>query len=121
MTQVLYLPYLPHPLLSPNGRGHWAARYHEAQKMKQDVKLLAQQLRPMGRAIVHITFVVPDRRRRDPDNWGASLKACFDGLVAAMFVGDDDSEHLRILPPVFVVDKTRAPATVMEFEEWRNT
>ena len=43
-------------------------------------------------AKVDITFVVPDRRRRDKTNFASAFKAGLDGLVDAGIIKDDSYE-----------------------------
>ena len=53
----------------------------------------------------HVTFVVPDKRRRDLDNLSASMKAAWDGIVDAGVLVDDSSEHLKHAAPELVVER----------------
>jgi Holliday junction resolvase RusA-like endonuclease len=48
----------------------------------------------LPKAIVAVTFVLPDRRRRDVDNLVSSLKPLLDGIVDAGVVKDDSIETL---------------------------
>ena len=90
-----YLIKLPWPpaILSPNARGHWAAKAKAAKKYRGDACYLAQA---MGcRALdasglsVAIYFHPPDNRRRDTDNMLSSVKSGLDGIADA--TGVDDS------------------------------
>jgi len=88
---------LPWPAkeLSPNARHHWAA----AARAKKTYRTRCRQVGEgvgLGMAsesaktvLVHLTFVPPDKRRRDWDNLVASMKSGLDGLADAM--GIDDS------------------------------
>jgi Holliday junction resolvase RusA-like endonuclease len=49
--------------------------------------------------------VVPDKRKHDLDNCMAMLKPCWDGLVDAGLLVDDDSKHLRLAAPEMRVVK----------------
>jgi hypothetical protein len=40
-----------------------------------------------------------------------------DGLVLADVIEDDSTDHLEIPPPKLVVDKERAPMTIVEVNE----
>lgn len=98
MTQQVSfeLPFPPRGL-SPNSRQHWrvkaslAAQYRETcgwvGKETMQRYGLTSPLEPPVRA--EVTFVLPNRRRRDPDNLMASLKAAWDGLVDAGLLVDD--------------------------------
>ena len=52
-----------------------------------------------------VTFVVPDKRRRDTDNLMAALKPLWDGLRDARVLVDDSHEHLRHGEPSVRVEK----------------
>lgn len=103
----LHLPY-PRPPLSLNDRMHWAQRNRISRQIKDDVQILARATRVgtgLARVWVGLTWVPPDRRRRDTDNMAPTLKACIDGLTAYGLVPDDDSAHVRSMctitaPPV---------------------
>ncbi|MEY2875253.1 MAG: hypothetical protein RLZZ373_2624 [Pseudomonadota bacterium] len=89
---LLTLPW-PDRRLSPNSRGHW----RELAKAKQSYRsLCALTARSQGatpipaeRLRVHMTFVAPDRRRRDLDNLIASMKSGLDGLADVLRVDDN--------------------------------
>jgi Holliday junction resolvase RusA-like endonuclease len=40
-------------------------------------------------------FVVPDRKRRDVDNYAATVKMVIDGLVAAEVLFDDSFDYVQ--------------------------
>lgn len=44
---------------------------------------------PLARVRIRVVLIVPDRRRRDPDNVVASAKNLIDGLVDAGVIRDD--------------------------------
>jgi len=81
------------PLLSLNGREHWAARHRKTQALKDAAIVMARKTR-LPR-LEHVSIVAeyqpPDRRRRDADNPVASVKAAIDGIVAAGCLPGDDS------------------------------
>ena len=52
-----------------------------------------------------VTFVVPDRRKRDTANMMDALKAMWDGIVDAKLLVDDSHEHLRHGEPSVRVEK----------------
>ena len=71
---------------------------------------------PIDKAIVHITYYFPDKRRRDPDNY--SGKFILDGLVRAGILTDDDFSHITLrLSGEY--DKTN-PRTEISIEENEN-
>lgn len=117
MTDVrIELPFPPSGL-NPNRKSHYMAKAKIVREYREQVAWTAvaskseyQRQRTLGtpeggirkpltppvRAAV--TFVVPDRRRRDVDNCLASLKPGFDGLVDAGVLEGDDAARLTIVP-----------------------
>ncbi len=95
------IPGLPPRECSPNARSHWAVKAGHAAGYRLYVKLHARdQIRKqtgkweaVNCAHLDITFVVPDRRRRDKTNLAASFKAGLDGIVDAGIIVDDSHEH----------------------------
>ena len=92
------LGHLPDRDLSPNKRLHYMRVYTAKHNAKDEVMaLVLQQGRPAvpyQRAHITITWVAKDRRRRDPDNLFASMKAYIDGIVHAGVLEDDDADHV---------------------------
>ncbi|MCK9544918.1 MAG: hypothetical protein M0R03_23125 [Novosphingobium sp.] len=88
----------PDPGLSPNARVH----HMKLASLKKQAKSSAHWACNLWRvervsapALLTITFLPPDRRRRDLDNMLGSLKAALDGVRD--YLGVDDSEfHYRI-------------------------
>jgi Holliday junction resolvase RusA-like endonuclease len=74
-------------------------------------------LKPMDKARLNLTFVYKDNRRRDVDNLTAMFKPGLDALVLAGLLQDDNSECLTMGEVKVVVDKTRAPRTIITLEE----
>jgi len=116
---------LPPPEYSLNWRGHWAQRYQAGEVYKSAVyyscvdarnRALAQGRLVFIRAKLNLTFVFPQRRRRDRDNLLARFKPGLDGIVASGLVVDDDVEHLEISGVDILVDPERAPLTIIELE-----
>lgn len=96
-------------LLSLNGREHWSARNRAAQSLKKaawamTVNAKVPRLERIG---VQVLYDPPDRRRRDHDNLGATLKPLIDGIVAAGVVSDDDTGH--VAPPLCEITGTVHP------------
>lgn len=85
------LPWPPKEL-SPNARMHWAALSKVKRKYRNACReqAIVQGAQPMAGYYfrVLVTFVPPDRRKRDRDNLIASMKAGFDGLADALQVDD---------------------------------
>ena len=93
----------PGPELSPNSRCHWRVKQRATRTFRQRVWALAYDaaLPGMGEAKIRITYIVPDRRQRDPDNFLAMFKSGIDGLVDAGVLAADSAEYLTILPVQF--------------------
>ena len=95
--QELLLPWPP-KVLSPNARSHWAAKSKAAKAYRNACFLLCRQAAlpmPMGRALLSLEFIPPDRRRRDDDNCIAAFKSGRDGVAEAL--GIDDSRFVTQL------------------------
>lgn len=110
---------LPPKLLSPNARTHWAARARAVKWYRTTAWLRCRQVigqsRPRwDRAEVRVVFMLPDKRRRDPDNLMSSLKAGWDGFVDAGLLSDD--KGLVLYPPVLMVDRAE-PRVEIEIVE----
>ena len=84
------------PLLSANGRDHWAKRNRTSRAIKQATGWLAKQQRIPRLARVEITGVYHPRRtgRVDGENWAPTAKAATDGLVAVGVLPDDSSTYV---------------------------
>lgn len=110
------IPMLPTRAMNPNGRAHWAVRRRDTEPFKQAIAIQTKRLR-FQKVIITVTFVVRDKRRRDGDNFLASLKGAFDTLVHEGVVKDDSAEYVSYAPVVFVVDRERAPMTIIKLQE----
>lgn len=86
---------LPPKECSPNGRGHWSRRAmankcYRLEAWAACVKALDGANPPKWlKAQAKIAAYFPTRRRPDPDNLIASLKAAFDGIADAEIVAND--------------------------------
>lgn len=117
-TLRLELPFPP-PQLSPNARVNWrekaavTASYREACGWvgiaeRKKAYLWAGFDGPVR---ARVTFVVPNRRKRDTDNLLAMLKPAWDGLVDAGALAGDDSTVFSVESAEVVhVWKRRSPA-----------
>ncbi len=99
---------LPPKELSPNARGHWAAKARATKGYRQWAWAEAvstsggRRFRWLAATAV-ATFYFPQRRRRDRDNLLASLKAAFDGITDAEIIADDSG--LIHLPVAVTIDR----------------
>jgi hypothetical protein len=123
-TVRIVIPMLPPKESSPNWRGHWTKKARAVHLYRVAAKyyaLIASESTHPGyeKAEVSISLVVRDSRYyRDPDNMVASLKPAIDGCVDAGIIRDDSDEHLRYREPItYVIDKVKAPETILEFTE----
>jgi len=106
MTLRIELPGLPPRECSPNWRGHWAAKADTVRLYRHEAgwrAVLAKNAYTHANggwwtapdhATMHVTFVVPDNRRRDKTNLAASFKPALDGLVDAGIIKDDSHQCL---------------------------
>ena len=105
--------------LSANGRAHHMAKYRATQAGHAHVKVVATADRlPRMRGLVTLRaiYTVPDRRRRDQDNYTGLLKSAIDALVRSGHLEADDTDHLRLLPVEIRVERGKR-SLVLEFEE----
>jgi len=114
------LPFPPRGL-SPNSRLGWRAKAQVVRLYREDVGWTAAvkwtDARPRGFGVARkpleapveatVTFVVPDRRRRDLDNLLAMLKPAWDGLVDAGVLAGDDAAQFKVVDANVVVRHDR--------------
>jgi len=95
----------PNPQLNPNRNTgkHWAVAtglrkraHHDAFVLARVVANAARWQATKAEIAVTITFVQPDRRRRDRDNLLAALKWGLDGVAEALGVDDSQFEPVMI-------------------------
>ena len=108
---------LPPMELWQNYRGHWA-RSHRVKASHRDGAMLRARA-AIGRAnppkwtaaTADFAFYWPNKRRRDPLNAVAAMKAAVDGLVDAGVLADDD----KLMPgaTTFEVDKKNPRVVVV--------
>jgi Holliday junction resolvase RusA-like endonuclease len=92
----LILP-MPHRLLSPNARTHWAAKARAVKSARDKGKWAAQKvLHDAGlappkweKAHYKVIFFCRTAAKRDNDNLMASLKSYRDGIADSGLVADD--------------------------------
>ena len=110
---------LPPKELSPNARVHYQVRAKVTREAREEVMvaLLEQSRRKQfDRATVTVTFVVPDRRRRDKGNLISSAKAYLDALVGMRVIPDDKWETIEeVYPPIVYQKGVRK--TIIEVEQ----
>lgn len=124
------VPQLPPASWSPNARVHWRVRYQEGQVYRLAVFYSCVDARnklerapwrpgfpPFTRAKLNLSFVFATGRKRDEDNLRARFKPGQDALVEAGLIKDDAPEHLLMGDIFIVVDKERAPLTIIELKE----
>jgi len=101
----------PAPLLSMNDRTHHAKRAPIVAEWRKAAYWHAcEQLPPSpsgrrleGKQRVKVGLPVPDRRRRDPSNFHATVKPIVDGLTDANLWPDDDADHVTVEEPALLV------------------
>ena len=95
MEKLEFIVPWPPKELSPNARVHWATKSRKAKKHRNDCWLIASRSIAKinyqfstERLKFKMTFIPPDRRRRDDDNLVASMKAARDGISIALGIDD---------------------------------
>ena len=83
-------------VLNLNDREHWRLKANKSKHIRQLAKQIARASRAphLKRALLTVEIAFPDRKRRDPHNWMATVKPIVDGLVKAGVLPDDDAKHL---------------------------
>ena len=98
---IVVLPF-PSSELNPNRKNgkSWKTTQTVKAKSRDDAFLLARNalqrdnLPKADTYLMRITFIQPDKRRRDLDNLLASFKSAGDGVASAL--GIDDSQFSRV-------------------------
>lgn len=91
--------------LSLNDRTHWRTRARAVADLRALAKwkTIAAKIPPCGCVRIELHYIPRDKRRRDPLNLVASLKAIEDGIVDAGVIPDDTPEHS--IPTMPVIDQ----------------
>lgn len=128
---LVEIPALPPSELSLNysRMAHWSVRHKARQAWKDLVRLAVRQAKwkyeeEVGKpwckppkAVVSLLFIYPQYRRRDQTNLHVMWKPGEDSLVEEGVIIDDDLAHLMLDPPKVIVDKSRAPMTIVEVRD----
>jgi len=121
---------LPPVSSSPNWRGHWTGKYKEARTYQAAVFYECVNIRnkleqlpwcpgfpPFDKARLTLTFIFYSSNERDEDNLRARFKSGQDALVQAGLIDDDTPAHLVLGEINIIIDRQRAPLTIIELEE----
>lgn len=99
---IITLPF-PNPKLNPNraNGNHWAstANFRKAARMEAFAitNNTIRQFQNSGENVaLKITFVQPDRRKRDRDNLLAACKPFLDGIADSLGINDHQFEPVTI-------------------------
>jgi Holliday junction resolvase RusA-like endonuclease len=110
MSDLIVTVPLPPSLLQPNRKSHWAKKSRAVRDYRWAAKMAclaalreAKEIIAWDAAEVEPHFYFRVKRRRDPDNLAASLKAARDGLADAGLVKNDC--NIRNAEPVVHIDK----------------
>jgi Holliday junction resolvase RusA-like endonuclease len=96
----------------------WTERWHRREikaEWERDIYYLVKEAKipPLGHALVTATIYLPDKRKRDLDNFEGPLKKMVqDGLVYASVIPDDTTEFITWDSVEFDLDR-RHPRTVI--------
>jgi hypothetical protein len=86
------------PLLMDNQRLHWADKMRKTRQLRWGADTLARSHRipQLDRARIVLHWQPATRRRRDQLSIAPTLKPLVDGLIDALVLPDDDSEHAEL-------------------------
>jgi len=94
-TTMVSLGYLPKSF-NRTGHAHWGTVHRAKQQLQHDLEMvmLGKVPRDLERVEATAVLLVPDRRRRDVDNYRTPLsKALGDAMVRSGRLPDDGPEH----------------------------
>lgn len=118
MTSPITISFVaPADRINANDRTHYRVKAKQTQEWRGAAAAAACHLDPLPEPaehachVVHVTFPVRDRRRRDPANWHPTVKAIVDGLTDAELWPDDNSRWVRTTEPTFTQGRD-LPVTV---------
>lgn len=88
---------IPHRALTPNSRVHWSIKAKRTRTARFNALVVGRHALSKARigkpewpeAETRVVSYFRDKRRRDRDNYAASLKAYWDGLADAGIVAND--------------------------------
>ena len=124
---LIEIPFLPPGEMSPNWRGHWSVKSPAAAQFRDAVRLycinqrnLAKRWVPFRQPVMDLTFIFEVERDRDEDNMRTRFKPGLDGLVDAELLVDDNPRRLITGELTMIIDKDRAPLTIIELKETKD-
>lgn len=98
MNQTLTVYEFP-PTLNELNNLHYRSRAKKKEYWEEliEKECLVQRIKPMLKISITLEFYFPDKRRRDPDNYGFACKFIADGLVRAGILTDDSFDEVTEL------------------------
>lgn len=90
------------PPLSLNDRAHWTAKARATSAVRRTTADLLRVARipALPACTIELHYAPRDARRRDIENFVATLKACADALMDAEIVPDDTPQYVSKPMPV---------------------
>lgn len=111
MNEFRAFLFLPPPACSPNSTANWVTKYKAKKGYRESSMLIAMSALDgrapprWEKAEARVTARFRKHRKRDRDNFAASLKAAWDGVADAGILLNDVG--LVPHPPEFIIDPTR--------------
>ena len=98
MIQTLTVYEFP-PTLNELNNIHYRVRAKRKEYWSKliEKECAAQKIKPVAKVSVTFEFYLPDKRRRDLDNFGFAAKFILDGLVNAGILTDDSYKEVSEL------------------------
>lgn len=125
MKTTITIPSLPPASASKNSRAHWRRQRADARIYRREVTLeCLSQYRPGSipnfngtLRRLDLTFIFAHKRERDEDNLRGRFKAGQDALVDVGLLFGDSPQYLVTGELKILVDRERAPLTIIEIED----
>ena len=123
-TLTFEIPALPPEEWSLNSRAHGIVKWRAGKRYKNEIRYSLMERFGVGRIPqatgkmrLDLTVLLRDKRDRDEDNMRARFKPGQDQLVAEGMLVDDSTVHMETGDLVMIIDRERAPLTIVQLTE----
>lgn len=100
-TWTFHLP-MTTPPLSMNDRMHWRVKAKKVRELRNlaDWAVQIKRIPELAHFTVELHYAPRDKRRRDPENYFATVKALVDGLIDGGVAPDDNPTYYTSSTPI---------------------